>query len=217
MTEPPAEAPQPGGPSALESFIRDNRARYTEDVLRRQALAAGHAPEAVEAALLATRSAQVPVDRGAIGKRTFFMYLAVYVILDILMFVNPANHGSGFLGDRAGIGIVFLSVSLGVTLVASLIWINSPRLFWTLVGIGFILAGLSVLPGVASGGDAGILVGAAILGGIGGAIVYAAMRLGRSAVPGSPSTQLLYLMPMLLLLAVGGACVASGLPIPQPV
>jgi hypothetical protein len=222
MTERMDGAMPPDRPSDLETYIRENRASFTEDALRRQALAAGHPPEAVEAILAATRSAGPRVDRGRVVQRIFLTYLAVYLILDVLMLINPANQGgSGFLGDVRGIGILFLSMALGGAFIASLVWVGSRRLFWALVGAGIVVASLSGLRGI-FGGDAPpdvpliAIVAPLVAAVVGAGLAVAAARVGRSAAPASPSTELLMVVPLLLLLAIGGTCVVSGLPIPRP-
>jgi hypothetical protein len=217
VTDPKDTAASPVEPADLETYIRVNRAAFTEDVLRRQALAAGHAPEAVEAALAATRPARGFADRGRVARNLFAVYLAVYLILDVLMLINPANNrGSGFLGDIRGIGIVFLSMALGAAFVASLIWVASRRLFIGLVGIGIAVTSLTtVVSALGAGATVGVVLAIAGIG-VGAAVAFAAARVARSGAPASPSVELLMVMPILLLLAVGGSCVLSGLPIPRP-
>jgi hypothetical protein len=217
MTDPNDTSASRGEPSDLETYIRLNRRGVTEDVLRRQALAAGHSREAVEAALAATRSAGDPVDRGRVTRNLFVMYLAVYLILDGLILINPANNrGSGFLGDVRGIGILVLSMALGAAFVASLIWVTSRRRFIGLVGIGIAVMSLTTVAS-ALGADAPGAILIPIAGvGVGAALAFAAARVGRSGPPPSPSAELLMVVPILLLLAVGGSCVLSGLPIPRP-
>jgi hypothetical protein len=220
MTKPGDEAPPAGAPE-LETYIRENRAAFTEAALRRQALAAGHPPEAIEAALTATRDASRPVDRGRVVRNLFLAYLAVYLVLDVLMLVNPANVTSGLLGDARAIGIIFLSVALGGAFVASLVWVASRRLFIGLVGGGIAISSLSSLAANLRG-DLPLVanvVGVAItllIAGAGVALAVAAARVGRTPAPAAPSSELLIVVPILLLLAVGGTCVASGLPIPRP-
>lgn len=210
MTDPNGAAPTNSGSADLETYIRENRDAFTEDALRRQALAAGHPHDAVEAALTATRTAEVPVDRGRVVRNVFLVYLAVYLILDVLMLINPAIQTSGYM---RGIGIIVLSIGLGAAFIASLVWIASRRLFIGLVGLGiaifsiFSLSSAGVVDIVAPLGLAALGVGLAV----------AAARLGRTGAPASPSIQLLLVVPVLLLLAVGGTCVISGLPIPRPV
>ena len=232
MTEPigdppPAAEAKEDGPTSLEIYIRENRGRFTEDVLRNGALAAGHPLEAVNAALASTRGDPSVVDRGPIARKVFIWYLAVYLILDALMLINPANNrGEGFLGDVRGIGIVILSMSLGAAFVASLIWIASRRLFVALIGAGIAISGVQTLmsliaamgyrdPDYSVPPTAFLLP--IVLVGVGVGVVVAAFRVGRTGAPASPSTQLLMIVPVLLLLAIGGTCVVSGLPIPRPV
>jgi hypothetical protein len=225
MTEP-TDGPKPNDRSEpttrqesdLEAYIRSNRAGYTEDALRRAAIAAGHPPDAVEAALAATRSAGGDVDRGRIARNIFLAYLATYLILDVLMLINPANNrGSGFLGDVRGIGVVVLSMGLGAAFVASLVWVASRRVFVGLIGIGIALSSLASFASSLGGGSSGFGVVLAIAGvGVGAAMTFAAARFGRTAAPASPTKELLLVVPILLLLAIGGTCVVSGLPIPRP-
>jgi hypothetical protein len=207
--QPPASDPSAGG-SDLEGYLRANRATVTEDALRRAALSAGHSPEAVDAALTATRDVAAPASGGSVVRRIFLSYLAVYLILDVLMLVNPANKQSGFLGDASGIGIVILSVALGGGFLASLIWIASRQAFWLLVGVGIALAGLSALANSPIAAIVGV--------GIGGALALASLTYGRGrSAPSAASAELLVSMPLLILLVIGGACVATGLPIPRTV
>jgi hypothetical protein len=200
------------GDSSLEAYIRANRGLYTEAALRSQALAAGHSPDAVDAALAATRDLQQPVNVGRVVRRVFLIYLAVYLILDALIFINPANRDSGFLGDLRGIGILILSLALGGGFVASLVWIASRRGFFFVIGCGLVLYGISLLTGYQP-----TLFVALVVVGLGMALALAALRYRRtSAARSGVSVELLMLMPLLILLAVGGACVVSGLPIPRP-
>lgn len=205
----PAREGPAGSETDLEAYMRANRAALTEEALRRAALAAGHTPEAVAAALTATRDQSVPPATGAVVRRVFVIYLAVYVILDVLMLVNPANQGSGFLGDARALGIVILSVALGAGFIASLVWIANRRAFWFMIGL---LLAVSGLTSMANNGVAGIvsLVAGGVLIGL---TVLLARRGGSTS---TPSRELLLSMPLLILLVVGGACVASGLPIPRP-
>ena len=197
------------GDRSLEDYIRANRATVTEDALRTAAIAAGHAPEAVDAALVATRDVRPPADLGGVVRRVFFIYLAVYLVLDALMLINPANRGSGFLGDTRGIGIVILSMALGAGFVGSLVWIRSRRAFFLIIGCGLIVYGLSILTGY----QPTLVVALAVVG-LGAALAIAALRYRPSPVgPSAPSIELLMSMPLLILLAVGGTCLASGLPL----
>jgi ABC-type uncharacterized transport system permease subunit len=128
---------------------------------------------------------------------------------------------SGLLGDARAIGIIFLSVALGGAFVASLVWVASRRLFIGLVGGGIAISSLSSLATNLRGDLplAANVVGVAItllIAGAGVALAVAAARVGRTPAPAAPSSELLIVVPILLLLAVGGTCVASGLPIPRP-
>lgn len=204
------------GPGPLDAYLRANRGAYTEEALRKAALAAGNDPAEVEAALARTREAAgAPLaDRGRVARNIFLWYLGVYLLLDVLMLINPANRDSGgFLGDVRGIGIVILSMALGLGLVGSLVWVGSRRLFWALVGVGLVLYGLPVLWNPYGGGP---VIGFALVAGGGALIIAAAKVMTRPGVPANPTVTLLMSVPMLILLVVGGICVMSGLPVPRP-
>lgn len=210
--------PEPGPAAAIDpgllAYVRANRATVTEGALRQAAIAAGHAPGAVDAALAATRDVTPPADRGRAFRNIFLAYLGVYLILSALMLVNPANRGSGFLGDRSGIGVAILSMSLGAAFVGSLVWIASRRLFVALLGVIIGLSGVATLLSSFEGGN---VVGALIGVPIGAGLILAAVYLDRRpGVAASPSMALLMTLPLLALVVIGGICVASGLPIPRP-
>ena len=213
MSDMSEQPEQPGEPraSALEVYVREHRASYTEDALRQQALAAGHPAAAIEAALLATRQVSKPSHGRRATRNTFLAYLGVYLVLDVGMVLNPSNNTGGFFGNTTGLGILILSVTLGAGFVGSLVWIASRRLFAILAGICIVFIGLLM---VASN----LLLGA-VTGGAGALLVVAALRYGHgsagTAAGPSPSMQLLVSIPILFLLAVGGICLASGLPIPH--
>jgi hypothetical protein len=213
MSDQPQQ-PAGGAPAEsetdLEAYMRANRAALTEDALRRAALDAGHTLASVDAALAATRNVGVPAATGATVRRIFVIYLAVYLILDVLMLVNPANQGTDrLLGDTRGIGILILSVALGAGFLASLVWVANRYAFWFLIGA---LLAVSGLGSMANNGFAGIVSLVA-----GGALIAVTVAVARRGGPRStPSRELLLSMPLLILLVVGGACVASGLPIPRP-
>ena len=203
---PPSEG------SDLEGYFRANRGTITESALRRAAIEAGHRADVVEAALSATRDGPLPGDPGVATRRVLIAYLAVWLILDVLMFVNPANQRSGeFLGDTRGIGILILSISLGAGFLASLAWIASRRAFLLLVGTILVLGGIASINAIV---PAALAIG-------GGAVVILLVMRGRPATPTTsaraPSVELLMSMPLLILLVVGGICVATGLPIPRAV
>lgn len=223
MTEPtgPAGAARPApdaapdaAPSALEDYLRTMRGSYTEEALRRSALAAGHQPADVDAALAATRQSPVTADRGRVARNIVLAYLAAFAVLAVLIILNPANQGrDDFLGDVRWLGVIVLAIGLGAGLFGSFVWLTSRRFFWALAGAGAVLYGLSMVRDAST--DGLVLGVAAILGG--GAIVVAAAVLNRRpGVPASPSVSLLMSVPLLILLVVGGICVASGLPIARP-
>jgi hypothetical protein len=215
ISQPPVSAPPPPADTTpLLDYFRANRDAYTEDALRHAALVAGNAPADVEAAIVATRpSPAAPVDRGIAVRNVFLWYLGVFSVLTVLMLINPSNANSGgFFGDVRPLGVTILAGSLGLAFIASLVWIASRRVFIALVGVYVVFTGVTM---VNSSAALNMLSGAVFLG-IGFVIIVAAWKVGaRPGVPAAPSTSLLMLVPMLMLLAVGGMCVASGLPLPR--
>ena len=201
----------------LDAYLQANRSRYTEDALRAAAIAAGNDPAKVDEALVRTRELAIPptIDRGRLGRNIFLAYLGVYVVLAALIFVNPANEDTGgFLGDVRGIGIFVLSMALGGGVIASLVWIASRRLFWAALGMAVAVYALAILVNPYSGAP---IYGAALLV-IGIGLVVGAARVGiRPGVPAMPTMGLLLSLPLLILVAVGGICVVSGLPIPRSI
>jgi hypothetical protein len=227
--EPPPGAPPDGRPAAtsgpapaaprgspLLEYVRANRAAFTEDALRRAALAAGNSLVDVESALAATREPDPPADRGRAVRNVFLWYLGVFALLAVLMLINPANSRSDSFGDVRGLGIMLLAMSLGACFVGSLVWIASRRIFWAIVGAGIAFVGIDMIATTLSSPyGPGFPVSLAILG-IGVAVIVAALKVARTAMPARPSMTLLMLLPMLALLVIGGTCVATGLPIPRP-
>jgi hypothetical protein len=212
--EPRPPVPPPPGPTTpLLDYVRANRDAYTEDSLRRAALAAGNAPADVDAAIAAARRGEPQAaDRGRAARTIFLWYLGVFVVLTVLMAVNQANAPAG-RGEAQEAGIRVLAISMGAAFVASLVWIASRRAFVAVIGALVAIAGLgSLVSSFSSSSMPSGLVQVAV----GIAIILAAARLrARPGVPARPSMELLMVLPMLTLLAVGGICVASGLPIPQ--
>jgi hypothetical protein len=203
-------AAPPAGATELEAYIRANRATFTEQALRREALAAGHPAADVDAALVATREAVPPVSGARAARNIFIAYLVTYLVLVLGMLVNPAiSSGSSFI-DVRGLGIVILSMALGAGFVGSLIWVASRRGFFLVLGIVLAIYGVATL-----GNDP--LTGAACAVG-GGLLLVLALGLRRGTrAPSSPSMEVLMSIPLLILVAVGGTCLVSGLPIPRPV
>jgi hypothetical protein len=204
------QAEPPAGTTELEAYIRANRTTFTEEALRREALAAGYPAADVDATLVATREVGVPASGGRAAGRIFVAYLVTYLILVLGMLVNPAiSNGSSFI-DVRGLGIVILSMALGVGFVGSLIWIASRRGFFLVLGVVLAIYGVTSFRNDAFSG-----VVFAIGGGL---LALVALRLRRGArAPSSPSMEVLMSMPLLILVAVGGTCLVSGLPIPRPV
>ena len=212
---PPSSTPAaPNEESELEGYFRANRATVTEAALRHAAIEAGHDPAVVDATIAATRE-RPPGDRGVATRRVFIAYLAVWLVLDALMLINPANTSSGFI-DARGAGILILSVALGAAFLVSLVWIGNRRLFGLLLGLGFIGYGaFAILPAIQYG--ASTLFPGLVAAVVGVVILAVTVRSPRTSSPSTTSMELLMVVPLLILLVIGGICVASGLPIPRPV
>jgi hypothetical protein len=105
-------------------------------------------------------------------------------------------------------GIQILAWSLGVTLVASLIWVASRRFF------GVLALALVVAYGLGARSASGwlSLVGLVTVLVIGGVVLLRQPR--RVVIGGEASLALLLAVPILMLVVVAGICVVSGLPIP---
>jgi hypothetical protein len=205
----PASAAASRSRANLGAYVAANAGRYTDDVLYSTLVAAGYPADDVRAALATAAANLRPQRTGsrAIG-RLLVAYVAVFALLSAGMLLN--NRTSGYLMPNAAGGISILAWSLGAAFVASLIWVASRRLFVILLLVGVALYGMA---GIAQGGD-GIIIGlAAVALGLGGTIAI----LRRTDDPGTRAPTafaVLLALPMLLLLGIGGICVASGLPIP---
>jgi hypothetical protein len=101
-------------------------------------------------------------------------------------------------------------MALGVGFVGSLIWIASRRGFFLVLGAVLALYGITAI------GNRD-LIGGGVFALAGIALAVAAFRFrGGSRAPSSASMEVLVSIPLLILLAVGGTCLVSGLPIPRP-
>jgi hypothetical protein len=207
--EPSAERSPDGGPTAekLRAYVDANAGRYTDEALTAELIRAGYPPDDVRASL--AEAAGRGLERPPTGRAAMTILAAYGITFLVLSLGMVANHGTAngeFMPTASG-GIQILATSLGLTFVASLVWIASRRLF--AVGIGALVA-LAGLGGIST--FAGL---AAIAIGVG--IIILAVRTRPSTAVGPPATLgALLVVPVLLLLVVGGICVASGLPIPRP-
>jgi hypothetical protein len=98
-------------------------------------------------------------------------YLAVWAGLVALLLSRPERPGE--FGDPRILGILFVSISLGVALLISLLWLVGWRFCALIVGSALVLI---EVPHITS--DAGFSLVAA---GIGAALVYAALAAKRPA------------------------------------
>jgi hypothetical protein len=208
-TTPAAEPiQQPAAPvDPLDEYIRVNYNRYSEAALRQAALAAGNSPAAVDAAL--GRYRQLPVAKGPeqrAARTTLIAYIAVFAVLSIGMVLNDLIGSSPSGGSI--IGIVVLGIVLAIGYALSYLWLRSRR------GGLIVVGGIVALFGLSNLTYGGIVALAAVL--VGGAMAAGPIFVGsqRGAQFGQSAAVLLSI-PLLILFAIGGACVATGLPLPQ--
>jgi hypothetical protein len=211
VSEQPPPVPDGGAdprtPADLDSYVAANAGRFTDDVLYSTLVAAGHSPEDVRFAL-ARASSQVRQGNAApqAVRRILLAYVAVFALLSAGMLLT--DRPAGYLMPDSQGGIRILAASLGVTLVASLIWVASRPFF------GVLVVALAVAWGLGAYATSGSLsvVGLVTVLVIGGVMLVRQPR--RADVGGEASLALLLAIPMLMLFGVAGICVASGLPIP---
>ena len=214
MNEQPAAGPAGGsdpgtsGRSAeLDAYVAANAGRFTDDVLYSTLVAAGHPPEDVRLAL-ASASSHLRLQSAApqAVRRILMAYVAVFALLSAGMLLN--GRPAGYLMPSPEAGIQILAWSLGVTLVASLIWVASRRFF------GVLALALVVAYGLGARSASGwlSLVGLVTVLVIGGVVLLRQPR--RVVIGGEASLALLLAVPILMLVVVAGICVVSGLPIP---
>jgi hypothetical protein len=197
---PPAAA----GPDSLEQYFRENQGRITEDALAERARAAGHTDAAIAAALESTR-ALPPAAGGRAVRAIIVSYGIVFAVLSLAMLANSSQSRGEFMPDGRG-GIFILAISLGVAGLASLVWVASRRAFWSILSVPAFVAGLSAL-------GSSPIWGLALIGGSIG-VLWLMWRSDWRDVGTRADIGVLLLVPMLLLLGVGGICLASGLPLP---
>lgn len=206
---PPAqsgEAPLPGE-RPLDAYVRQNHLHYSEAALRHALLTAGNPADDVERALARYRS-----DPAAVGARRrttrllVWSYVGVFALLSAGMIANVITQGGDFGSALLSVGAWAIVAAIGYGL--SMIWVSSRRSGLLLGGLVVGALGLLLMGG-------GGLAGAALTV-VGLAMIAAALVFGpRIDSWLSTSTPLLLSVPLLILLALGGACVASGLPIPR--
>ena len=202
---PPAEAPLPGE-SPIDAYVRQNNLRYSEAAMRQALLAAGNQPDVVERALGGYRGD--PRSAGA-GRRSakilLFIYLGVFALLSVAMLANASEFGGQAYGSM-GLAIAVWAIVVAGGYGLSMIWVASRRVGLIVAGFLVAFVGLSLLGGAWIAGAASITVGIAMVG----AAVAFGDRVDRGL---SASVPVMLSVPLLILLALGGACVATGLPL----
>jgi hypothetical protein len=207
---PGTATPPDNGPTAakLQAYVDANAGRFTDEAITAELEKAGYAQDAIRAALAEAASRGLgPAPTGRAVKLILGAYVVTFAILSLGMLANAGGFSGQYMPDAAG-GIAILGASLGVAFVASLFWISSRRLFAIVVAV---ILGLVGVGSIASG-IAGLVILALAVG-----IGVVAVRSSSASAGRSPvELGVLLVVPLLLLLVVGGICVASGLPIPRP-
>lgn len=211
-----SESPHPGTPGEgaqnsaanLKAYVDANSGRFTDETITAELTRAGYAAEDVRAALAeAAARGLVAPPTGRAVRRILAAYVITFAILSIGMLANSGKSLGMYMPDTSG-GIAILAGSLGVAFVASLIWVASRRGFAILMALFLGISGVNSL----GSGFAGLVLIAIAIG-------IGVLALRTSAAPADRPTatlSVLLVIPVLLLLVVGGICVASGLPIPRP-
>lgn len=199
------EAPFPGE-SPIEAYVRQNRLRFSEPAIRQALLAAGNPPEVVDRAL--ARHRRDPGSAGAsrrAARLLLFIYLGVFALLSVGMILN-VNAQSGDVYGSALLAVLVWAIVAAAGYGLSMIWVRSRRVGLLLGGLVVGVIGLSLI----GGGIAGVAMIVVAV-----AMVAAAIAFGERIDSGfSTSAPVLLSVPLLILLALGGACVATGLPFP---
>ena len=198
----------------LKAYVDANAGRFTDETITAELTRAGYALDEIRTALTTAAARGIAGPPTGRAVRTILAaYLATFAILSLGMLANSGISRDHLLPDANG-GIAILAGSLAVAFVVSLIWVASRRGFVLLVALFLGAGGVSAVGSVGAGGSGG-LAGVVLLGiaiGIGVLVLRAKPApTGRSTV----TFGLLLAIPVLLLLVVGGICVASGLPIPR--
>lgn len=198
----------------LKAYVDANSGLFTDDAITAELTRAGYPREDIAAALAdaAVRRLGGPPTGRAV--RTILVaYVVTFAILSLGMLANSGMSRDHLLPDASG-GIAILAGGLLVAFVASLIWIASRRGFALAIGLILGISGVSSIGSV--GGVGGALLAGVVLLAIAVGIGVLVWRAKPASAGRSTATLgLLLAIPVILLLVVGGICVASGLPIPR--
>jgi len=184
---------------SLRGYIAEHGGRLTDEAMIQALLEAGHKEDDIQTVLAAYRAAETagPV-RSRVIRAITIAYVTVYILLSVGMLAN--SRPPGYLMPDARGGIVILTVSLAVAYLGSTIWVASRRAFGivalAILGLGSVTGGLAVVP----------------IGVIG--LIWLLRRRTAVGQDGETRFEVLLAIPIVLLLGVGGICLASGLPWP---
>jgi hypothetical protein len=124
---PPGSSPRDGSdpPSpALVDYLRANRGWVTDEALAEAARRAGHTSEAIAQAMAQIRAADISVPARTRARAVVVVaYLLTYGVLVVAMF---SAARTSYI-DAAGLGTFFLSITLGIALLISLVLVGRSR------------------------------------------------------------------------------------------
>jgi hypothetical protein len=194
--------------AALNAYVSEHAGKYTDEAIRDALVKAGYPPEDVRTALANAGSHLVFQSAAPRAVRTILMaYVAVFALLSAGMLVN--GRPAGYLMPNAAGGIGILAGTMVFAFVVSLIWVASRRVFAILVALaigGFAALGLG--PGVRINAFNVVPIVLAVV------VVIFVLRLPRTAGARPETLGVLLAVPIILLVGVAGACLATGMPIP---
>jgi hypothetical protein len=212
----PNASPEGHGQGDLPGYLRANRGRFTDEALARAAREAGYADDAIQAAM-----ADLP-DRtqtgAAVRRRAHVLLIGSYAITYGLLTLGMTTGTTSGMDFRP-VGVAILSAALGLAFLVSLAWLGNARLPALLVvGGTAIFIAVGFLP-VLTIPEAyvpieGIVT--ALVVGIALALFLRWIGRSRSARAGAYlAVGSILAFPLVLLIAIAGACVLTGLPIPS--
>lgn len=198
----------------LKAYVDANAGRFTDETITAELTRAGYAPEDVRAALADAAGRGLGAAPTGRAVRTILVaYVVTFALLSLGMLTNAGRSFGSYMPDAIP-GIAILAGGLGLAFAGSLFWIASRRGFALLIALLLGISGVSSIVSAGQGGSNG-LTGVVLLA-IAIGIVVLVFR-AKSAPTGRSTVTfgVLLAIPVLLLLVVGGICVASGLPIPR--
>lgn len=180
----------------IDTYIRENRARYTPEGIRRQLLAAGYESSAIDAAWERPGGEPAPVPIGWRPRWREFLILVVLGVVGTAVVWAGEPYGSGVIAPV--VYVIVVSMGFAIAKGFSLMVDGGSILFPAIIlGLVAIAAGVSTVIGSTPLVSGGILVLAGVP-----ALLLLYMRAtnpGGAGVVGAA-------LPILVWLAVTGTC-----------